>query len=197
MNKKTAKALHALLKELYQSRAAKEFVDTYEHERRHQSQAVPVKWSIEKDNAYYALTEAIFKRKPLAKIQAAAETFVDICKREEIEQKPKPDRAWSPEKHQAYQWLLTDFISHKHYDEIVADARRLAAVCDREERVKPEVGDVYRDIFGNSYSVLNVVETFHDETGINRPFVALLDMGKGRILTPTLEDFMNPTFKKE
>ena len=201
MKEKTAKALYALLKELYKSPAAKDFVDTYEreeHERRHQSQAVPVKWSIERDNAYQALTEAIFKRKPLAKIQAAAETFVDICHREEIERKPKPDRAWSPEKASAYNWLLTDFIRHKHYDEIVADARRLAAVCEREERVKPEVSDVYRDIFGNRYVV--VTEEFLDG---KHPRVGLIRVGtKGEaifseFLTPTLEDFMNPTFKKE
>lgn len=191
MKEKTAKALYALLKELYQSRTAKDFVDVYEHEEReqrykkqtreltseefecllklaeavrrkllpdhvipdnvcdeekHEARAVPVKWSVEKDNAYHALTEAIFKRKPLLTVQKAAETFVDICR--------------------------------------------------REERAKPEISDVYRDIFGNRYTVLNVVETFHDETGINRPFVALLDMDKGRILTPTLEDFLNPTFKK-
>ena len=38
MEKKTAKALYELLKELYQSRAAKEFVDAYEHEQRHEKQ---------------------------------------------------------------------------------------------------------------------------------------------------------------
>ena len=41
MKEKTAKALYALLKELYKSPAAKEFVDTYEreeHDRRHEAQ---------------------------------------------------------------------------------------------------------------------------------------------------------------
>ena len=38
MTEKTAKALYALLKELYQSRTAKEFVDTYEREQRHEAQ---------------------------------------------------------------------------------------------------------------------------------------------------------------
>ena len=105
MNKKTVKALHALLKELYQSRAVKQFVDEYEreeHDRRHRQQ-------------------------------------------------------------------------------------------DR----KPKAGEVYRDIFGNKYTVLIVVENFHDEMGINRPFVSLLDISKSRIHTPTLKDFMNPTLKKE
>ncbi len=54
-----------------------------EHEQRHFAQAVPVNWSVEKDNAYHDLTEAIFKRKPLSTIQKAAITFVDICNREE------------------------------------------------------------------------------------------------------------------
>ena len=86
MTEKTAKALYALLKELYQSRTAKEFVDVYgreEREQRHEARDVPVNWSVEKDNAYHELTEAIFKRKPLLTIQKAATTFVEICKREE------------------------------------------------------------------------------------------------------------------
>ena len=132
MTEKIAGALYALLKELYQSRTAKDFVDVYEHERRHKSQAVPPDRSDDKQKAYHDLTEAIFKRKPLLTIQKAATTFVDICNREEREKKPKPDRAWSPAKHQAYN-ILHDFLTYAHYDEIVADARRLAAVCEREE----------------------------------------------------------------
>ena len=72
---------------------SKKFADIYEreelgkrreeHEQRHEAQAVPVNWSIEKDNAYHALTEAIFKRETLTTIQKAAITFADICNREE------------------------------------------------------------------------------------------------------------------
>ena len=82
------------IKPLYE--AAKQFVDAYEHEQheqRHQSQAVPVNWSIERDNAYHALTEAIFKRETLTTIQKAAITFADICNREEHEQ-PKIGEAY-------------------------------------------------------------------------------------------------------
>lgn len=68
--------------------AAKQFVDEYEreqHEQLHQSQAVPVNWSIEKDNAYHSLTEAIFNRATLLTIHKAAKHFADICEREEHE----------------------------------------------------------------------------------------------------------------
>ena len=189
------------IKPLYE--AAKQFVDEYEqHERRHDAQAVPVNWSIERDNAYHALTEAIFKRETLTTIQKAAITFADICNREEREKKPKLDRAWSPEKQQAYHRLLDDFIGHKHYDEIVADARRLAAVCEREEHEQPKVGEVYRDILGNKYIVTAVHDSFPDDARGNKPFIVLKHVeSNGRIalsdyFAPYLEDFMNPTFKK-
>jgi len=152
LTEKTARALYALLKELYQSRTAKDFVDTYEREQRHQSQAVPVNWSVEKDNAYHDLTEAIFKRKPLLTIQKAAITFADIC--------------------------------------------------NREERRKPEVSDVYRDIFGNKYIVTAVHDSFPDDARGNKPFIVLKHVeSNGRIalsdyFSPYLEDFLNPTFKK-
>ena len=148
MTEKTSKALYALLKELYQSRTAKEFVDTYEREQRHKSQAVPVNWSVEKDNAYNDLTEAIFKRKPLLTIQKAATTFVDIC--------------------------------------------------NREERRKPEVSDVYRDIFGNKYIVIGI----NDEEPFKKSFVTLIyfnakaELRSSEVFTVSLEDFLNPTFKK-
>ena len=112
MKEKTAKALYALLKELYQSRAAKEFVDTYEreeHDRRHRQQA---------------------------------------CK---------------------------------------------------PEAVKPEVSDVYRDIFGNRYIVIGV----HDEEPFKKSFVTLIyfnaraELRSSEVFSVPLEDFMNPTFKKE
>ena len=148
MTEKTARALYALLKELYQSRTAKDFVDVYEREQRHQSQAVPVNWSTEKDNAYHDLTEAIFKRKPLLTIQKAATTFVDIC--------------------------------------------------NREERRKPEVSDVYRDIFGNRYIVIGI----NDEEPFKKSFVTLIyfnakaELRSSEVFTVSLEDFLNPTFKK-
>ena len=150
MTEKTARALYALLKELYQSRTAKDFVDVYEREQRHKSQAVPVNWSGEKDNAYHDLTEAIFKRKPLLTIQKAATTFVDIC--------------------------------------------------NREERRKPEVSDVYRDIFGNRYIVVSVLPAcFGDKARIALARVSCKGEATALsdIFTPTLEDFLNPTFKKE
>lgn len=142
MTEKTAKALYALLKELYQSRTAKEFVDVYEHERRPETQAVPVNWSVEKDNAYHDLTEAIFKRKPLLTIQKAATTFVDIC--------------------------------------------------NREERRKPEVSDVYQDIFGNRYIVIGI----NDEELTLIYFNARAELRSSEVFTVSLEDFLNPTFKK-
>lgn len=188
------------IKPLYE--AAKQFVDEYEHkehERRHEAQAVPVNWSIERGNAYHALTEAIFKRETLTTIQKAAITFADICNREERQKKPKLDRAWSPEKHQAYHRLLDDFIGHKHYDEIVADARRLAAVCEREEHEQPKIGEVYRDIFGNMYLIIGI----NDEKPVKKSFVTLIyfnvsgDLRSSTALSVPLEDFMNPTFKKE
>ena len=148
MTEKTARALYALLKELYQSRTAKDFVDVYEREQRHQSQAVPVNWSVENDNAYHDLTEAIFKRKPLLTIQKAATTFVDIC--------------------------------------------------NREEHRKPEVSDVYRDIFGNRYIVIGI----NDEEPFKKSFVTLIyfnakaELRSSEVFTVSLEDFLNPTFKK-
>ena len=93
MNEKTARALYVLARivgacpqSVY--KAAKNFVDEYEHEQheqRHEAQAVPVNWSIEKDNAYHDLTEAIFNRATLLTIQKAAKHFADICEREEHE----------------------------------------------------------------------------------------------------------------
>ena len=141
MTEKTAKALYALLKELYQSRTAKDFVDVYgreEHEQRRAvpdpaQRALPPDWSDDKQKAYHQLASAVFEGGDFVKIQKAAKSFVEICKHEEREKKPKPDRAWSPAKHQAYNILLDDFLTYAHYDEIVADARRLAAVCEREE----------------------------------------------------------------
>ena len=119
-----------------------------EHEQRHFAQAVPANWSTKKDNAYNALTEAIFERKPLSTIQKAAITFVDIC--------------------------------------------------NREERKKPETGDVYRDIFGNTYIIVGV----YDEEPIKKSFVMLIysnakgELSSSEFFTVPLEDFMNPTFKK-
>ena len=145
MTEKTARALYALLKELYQSRTAKEFVDVYgreEREQRHEARAVPVNWSVEKDNAYHDLTEAIFERKPLSTIQKAAITFVDIC--------------------------------------------------NREERRKPEVSDVYQDIFGNRYIVIGI----NDEELTLIYFNARAELRSSEVFTVSLEDFLNPTFKK-
>lgn len=138
---------------------SKKFADIYEreelgkrreeHEQRHEAQAVPVNWSIERDNAYHALTEAVFEGKPLSTIQKAAITFVNIC--------------------------------------------------NREERKKPETGDVYRDIFGNTYIIVGV----YDEEPIKKSFVMLIyfnakgELSSSEFFTVPLEDFMNPTLKKE
>lgn len=107
MTEKTARALYALLKELYQSRTAKDFVDVYGREEREQ-------------------------------------------------------------RHEA------------------------------QKRRKPEVSDVYQDIFGNRYIVIDV----HDEP-FKKSFVTLIyfnaraELRSSEVFTVSLEDFLNPTFKKE
>ena len=80
--------------------------------------------------------------------------------------------------------------------------KKFVDIYEREElgkrREEPEVNEIYRDIFGNRYVV--VTEEFLDG---KHPRVGLIRVGtKGEaifseFLTPTLEDFMNPTFKKE
>lgn len=155
MTEKTAKALYGLLKELYQSRTAKDFVDVYEHEeheQRHFAQAAPVNRNEERNKAFMALTDAIFTSGNITEVQQAAKAFVDIC--------------------------------------------------NREERKKPKVGEVYRDIFGNRYIVIGVHDLFPDGEPVKKPFVMLIysnakgELRSSEVFTVSLEDFLNPTFKK-
>lgn len=138
MEKKTAKALYDLLKELYQSRAAKEFVDVYEREEQVRE------WSIEDFECWLKPTDSVRRK-----------MFPDHVCDEEKHESPKP------------------------------------------KREKPQSGETYRDIFGNRYTVLDVIENFSDGTLVDKAFVSLFDMNKWGILTPTLEQFMNPKFTKE
>jgi len=74
------------IKTLY--KAAKHFVDAYEHEQRHQSQAVPVNWSGEKQKqrAYGKLLDCAIGRMSRETICDAAIELAETCKPED---KPK------------------------------------------------------------------------------------------------------------
>lgn len=88
LEKKTAKALYELLKELYQSRAAKEFVDAYEHEQRHEKQER--KMTSEDFNCLLKLAEAVRQK-----------LLPDYVCDEEKHESPKPESE-KPEANEIY-----------------------------------------------------------------------------------------------
>lgn len=163
-----------------------------EHERRHQSQAVPLQWSIEKQRAYNDL----IKLEDFEKIKQAAKAFVDICNRE------KQARDESSEKERAYGKLL-DCVQGCMAPEKICDAAIALAQACKAESEKPEVGEVYRDIFGNKYIIVAIHDSSPDGKPVKKPLVMLIySNAKGELSSSTffavpLEDFMNPTFKKE
>ena len=70
---------------------------------------------------------------------------------------------------------------------------------ETQKREEPEVNEIYRDIFGNRYVVFNA-----NFLGVNdKPYVALARVDKKDeasitdLVTVPLEDFMNPTLKRE
>ena len=82
-------------------------------------------------------------------------------------------------------------------------SKKFVATYEREElgkrREEPEVNEIYRDIFGNRYVVFNA--NFLGDN--DKPYVALARVGKKGeaiitdLVTVPLEDFMNPTLKRE
>ena len=81
--------------------------------------------------------------------------------------------------------------------------KKFVDIYEREElgkrREEPEVNEIYRDIFGNRYVVFNA-----NFLGVNdKPYVALARVDKKDeasitdLVTVPLEDFMNPTLKRE
>lgn len=175
---------------------SKQFVDTYEHEQRHEAQAR--KLSPEKQRAYNALRSAVLGDFNRETIQTAAKKFVDICDGEEREQRHElPKRDWSSEKQRAYGKLLDCAIGRMSPETICNAAIELARAC-KPEREKPQNGEVYRDIFGNTYIIIGA----YDEEPIKKSFVTLIyfnakgKLSSSEVFTVPLEDFMNPTFKK-
>lgn len=179
---------------------SKRFVDTYEHEEHEKRRAVPdpaqrafpPEWSDDKQKAYKQLASAVFEGGNFDKIQKAAKSFVNICNREEQEQ---PKRKWSPEKQRAYGKLLDCAIGRTSCETICNAAIEFAEVC-KPEREKPKTGEVYCDIFGNQYISLGV----YDEEPVKKSFVMLIylnELSSSKFFTVPLEEFMNPTFKKE
>ena len=197
MEKKTAKALYDLLKVLYQSRAAKDFVDAYEHEeheRRHEKQER--KMTSEDFNCLLKLAEAV--RQKLLPDYVIPDNVCDEKKHES----PKPERNWGSKKQRAYGKLLDCALGRRTPETICDAAIALAEAC-KPEAVKPEVGEVYRDIFGNKYIIVAIHDSSPDGKPVKKPLVMLIySNAKGELSSSTffavpLEDFMNPTFKKE
>ena len=62
------------------------------------------------------------------------------------------------------------------------------------ERELPQLGELYRDVFGNEYLVVSVLSK---EILDGTPLVVLPDIKAQAIFTLPLEDFFNPTFTKE
>lgn len=128
----------------------------------------------------------------------AAKQFVDAYEHEQRHE--AQERKWSSKKQRAYGKLLDCAIGRMSPETICDAAIELAQAC-KSEREEPKVGDVYRDIFGNSYIVFDVLETV-DGDPLVTPAIVLArvnDKGvplMGSLRSPTLEDFMNPTFKK-
>lgn len=133
----------------------------------------------------------------------AAKEFVDEYERKEREQRHvAQERKWSSKKQRAYGKLLDCAIGRTSCKEICDAAIELAEAC-KPEREKPKVGDVYRDIFGNTYVVIGVHDSFSDGEPVKKPFVMLIysnakgELSSSKFFTVPLEDFMNPTLKKE
>lgn len=84
MEKKIAKALYELLKELYQSRAAKEFVDAYEREEQVRE------WSSEDFDYWLKLADSVRRK-----------MFPDHVCDEEKHESPKPESE-KPEANEIY-----------------------------------------------------------------------------------------------
>lgn len=128
----------------------------------------------------------------------AAKKFVDEYERKEREERHvAQERKWSSKKQRAYGKLLDCAIGRTSCKEICDAAIELAQAC-KPEREKPKVGEVYRDIFGNSYIVIGI----NDEEPFKKSFVTLIyfnaraELRSSEVFTVPLEDFMNPTFKK-
>ena len=213
MNQKTLEAMNACSASFLRFNfdaftcytAAKLFVDAYErekHEQRHESQNNPYERHIEKTKVYDRLGVESCTGVNVNELQDAVKSSAQACKPEGRHLSQADTTGWSYAKSSAYerlQLLCNEKDNWSHNQNVICNAaRRLAAACEREELEYPKNGEVYRDIFGNRYVV--VTEEFLDG---KHPRVGLIRVGtKGEaifseFLTPTLEDFMNPTFKKE
>ena len=137
----------------------------------------------------------------LSNAYKAAKEFVDAYEHEEHEQRHvAQERDWSSDKQRAYGKLLDCAIGRMSPEKICNAAIELAQAC--KPNVKPETGDVYRDIFSNTYAVIGVHDSFPDGEPVKKPFVMLIysnakgELSSSKFFTVPLEDFMNPTFKK-
>lgn len=172
-------------------KAAKKFVDAYEHKEHEQT-----------------LDDWIREMKTYASlIYDFSKEFVDVYEREEHEEHEQRHESqavpvkWSDEKQRAYGKLLDCAIGRMSPETICDAAIELAQAC-KPERENPKAGEVYRDILGNKYIVTAVHDSFPDDARGNKPFIVLKHVeSNGRIalsdyFSPYLEDFLNPTFKK-
>ncbi|MBR2518910.1 MAG: hypothetical protein IKE46_03875 [Selenomonadaceae bacterium] len=153
-----------------------------EHERRHQSQAIPLQWSIEKQRAYNDL----IKREDLEKIQQAAKAFVDICNRDRCHEKQK--RELSSEDFECL-LKLADSVRRKMFPDHVCDEEKHES--PKPESEKPEANEIYCDPYGERYRVVGV---YTQDYG-NRILVGL-ENERFSTRTIPLEQFMNPKFTK-
>ena len=118
-------------------KAAKEFVDAYEHEeheQRHQNQAVPVNRNEERNKAFMALTDAIFTSGNITEVQQAAKAFVDICNREEREERHEAqEREMTSEDFECLLKLAEAVRRKLIPDHVIPDN-----VCDEEKHESPK-----------------------------------------------------------
>lgn len=67
---------------------------------------------------------------------------------------------------------------------------------EAQKREEPKVGDIYRDIFSNSYIVFGVHGNPTVGEKVKKPIVVMAKTDNLSPFSVPLEDFMNPTFKK-
>lgn len=93
--------------------------------------------------------------------------------------------------------MSAGIIDRKNFYEaakIFVDAYEKCELSEDDERELPQLGELYRDIFGNEYLVLSVLSK---EVSDGKPIIVLMDMKSKMVFTLPLEDFLNPQFSKE
>ena len=60
-----------------------------------------------------------------------------------------------------------------------------------------KIGDVYRDVHGTKYTVIDVHDTAPDGRKLKKPFVVLKNFITNKVYMPAIEDLDKPQFAKE